>query len=86
MIDEGPGEHDAHLMDDGGDDTAACPKCGGEVWAHAHRCDHCGVHFTGEAWHGEIAGGEPSRSWVWWAAVAVLIAFLIGLLTWGDIL
>ncbi len=50
MIDEGPGEHDAHLMDGGDDSSVLCPKCQEEVWARATQCPHCKIHYAGEAW------------------------------------
>ncbi len=49
-VDEGPGEHDSHLMDDDPSDTTPCARCGKDIWAYAQRCHHCGVHFSCEAW------------------------------------
>lgn len=73
--DEGPGEHDRHLLDDdtGENDTAPCPFCDAELLAVADRCHRCGAAFGEEAWlaHGE---GRWPRLWIA-AAVAVLIAF-----------
>lgn len=79
-IDEGPGEHDAHLLDDDLGQTVPCPRCGGQVWEYAQRCPHCGVHFTGEAWEFEVNKGEkPRRRRLLWilAAILVIVAILL---------
>ena len=69
---EGPGEHDAHLLDrdEGENDTTPCPYCGTELLAFADRCYHCGAMFNKEAWlvHGE---GRWPRLWVIAAVIAV---------------
>jgi endogenous inhibitor of DNA gyrase (YacG/DUF329 family) len=79
MIDEGPGEHDRHLMDDAEGDTVACARCGRMVWAQAQRCPHCGVHFAGEAWEFRPAGARRWGGLPRWAVVTglVLAAILI---------
>ena len=83
---EGPGEHDAHLLDDDGDDTTSCPSCGCQVWAFAESCPQCGVIFRGEAWEKKIAG-EPDRGQGWsrsrfrgrlyWCGAVLLLLALI---------
>ena len=80
-IDEGPGEHDAHLMDDDPTDTVACPRCGKHVWSYSQRCHHCGTHYSGEAW--QFDGGDvPGRRTGWrWLIVIVLAALLLLLFT-----
>ena len=73
-IDEGPGEHDAHLMDDDLSETTPCARCGKDIWVYAQRCNHCGVHFSGEAWQfappGEAKAPASGRWWRWVAALA----------------
>lgn len=89
-IDEGPGEHDAHLMDDDPSDTVACAHCGEEIWSYAQRCPQCGTHFRGEAWqfehrprgHGGSGTFEASGSTggmnLWsWIAIAVVVALIM---------
>jgi len=77
---EGPGEHDAHLIDhdEGENDTTPCPRCGTELLAFADRCHRCGAAFEQEAWlaHGE--GRWPRLSVV--AVVLVIAALAIWLL------
>ena len=85
MIDEGPGEHDQHLMDED-EDTVPCPSCGRPIWAEAEKCPRCGQWLTGQAWRGEDdAAGARGKRWWWWVAVVMLIILLIFLLTTGDI-
>ena len=88
MIDEGPGEHDRHLLDDddADEDAVACPDCGLTVWSHAEQCPHCGVYFTGEAWRQQPAGGAMRIAPWWWVAVAVALIGLIALLTIGRVI
>lgn len=81
MIDEGPGEHDAHLMDDDLDETVPCARCGQDIWAYAQRCPECGVHFSGEAWQFHPAGESPARRSHWWYALIVAL-MILGLLAW----
>ncbi len=79
--DEGPGEHDAHLLDHdlGENDTVACASCGRTVLAFAERCPHCGHDYRSEAWCEPGADGK-SRLWLWVAAglAAVLVLLVIG--------
>jgi len=80
MIDEGPSEHDAHLMDDDPAETVPCARCGRQVWAYAQRCQHCGVHFLGEAWQFKSAGGattHPRRPWLWLIVGLCVLAMLL---------
>ncbi len=32
------------------DDQVRCPRCKKFVFLHDTRCEHCGLHFQGEAW------------------------------------
>lgn len=77
MIDEGPGEHDTHLMDDDMSETVPCAKCGEEIWANAQQCKYCGVHFSGEAWQFDKQAGDGVGGWWPWV-VALLILSLLG--------
>ena len=72
---EGPGEHDGHLLDHdaGENDTAPCPECGAELLAMADCCHRCGAMFGKEVWLAQGEGRWP-RLWVG-ATVLVLIAF-----------
>jgi uncharacterized protein (DUF983 family) len=68
--DEGPGEHDAHLLDDhDGNDMSPCPRCGRAILAWADRCHHCGEHLGREAWLAE----RPGRRGVWLIAAGLVI-------------
>ena len=83
-MDEGPGEHDAHLLDDDLEQTVPCARCGAHVWSHTQRCPQCGVHFSGEAWQFEYRDGgrkHTSSRW-WWLIVALLIMGLLAMITW----
>jgi len=82
-MDEGPGEHDVHLMDDDLEQTVACAHCGDQVWSYTQQCPHCGVHFAGEAWEFEYRDGRklhPSRRW-WWLIVLLLALGLLTIVT-----
>lgn len=90
MIDdpEGPGEHDAHLLDDdddGDEDESPCPACGRMVWAQAQQCPHCGEWFAGEAWERQAAGGKPRPTLWWWVAAVLVVVLLWRLITFGRI-
>lgn len=74
MIDEGPGEHDAHLLDDDEPSLVVCVSCAAMISAHAVRCHHCGANFVGEAWQQQLAGEGAPR--VWWRYVAGLLAII----------
>lgn len=71
--DEGPSEHDAHLIDDEDsdaiEDTVPCPACGKEVLAFAEHCHHCGEYFAGEAWMAQRSAKQGL-----WTLVGVLVA------------
>ena len=83
MIDEGPGEHDAHLMNEDESDTVKCVSCGRPIWAEAEQCPKCGVYFAGEAWQQQVAGESAPRVWWRWAAVVALIAFVVWVFSYG---
>ena len=79
-LDEGPGEHDAHLMDDDPGETVPCARCGKPVWTYAQRCQHCGVHFAGEAWQFKPAGEairHPRRLLLWLIIGLCVLAMLM---------
>ena len=76
QIDEGPGEHDLHLMDDDPEETVPCARCGRKIWSYVQRCPHCGVHFSGEAWEFRFAGAG-ARPPVWLCVVIGLIVVAI---------
>ena len=78
-VDEGPGEHDAHLMDDDETETVPCPRCGKYVWAYAQQCHHCHVHFSSEAWQFDTANG-PSGSARWFWSVVIVLLVVVALL------
>ena len=82
MMDEGPGPHDRHLMEDGGD-TVPCARCGQEVWEGAERCPHCGVHFAGEAWEFASAGGKGRARLPRWVVVTAWVLAVVLILIWG---
>lgn len=71
--DEGPGEHDVHLLDDDVNDTVACPHCGKQILAWADRCHRCGTYLGVEAWRAE----RPGPRIVWMAAVGLVIAAML---------
>lgn len=77
---EGPGEHDRHLLDDDPTDTTPCARCGRYVWAYAQRCHHCGVHFAGEAWQFAPTGQARLPVHRWWPWLVALL--ILGLLWW----
>ena len=78
-MDEGPGEHDAHLMDDDLEQTVPCARCGEHVWSYTQRCPHCGVHYSGEAWQFELHDGRKqhtSSRWCWLIVVLLVLGLL----------
>ncbi len=84
-MDEGPGEHDAHLMDDDLEETVPCAHCGREVWAYAQRCPQCGTHFSGEAWQFQYQDGgrqKSGRSWRWLVVVLLLVLAMLFITLW----
>lgn len=79
-VDSGPGEHDAHLMDDDQPfRTIPCTQCGRPVWDEAERCNHCGHLFPNQAFN------DPSRtrSMAWTILVVVLIVLMLLALLMG---
>lgn len=79
-IDEGPGKHDAHLMDDDLSETVICPRCGEHIWAYSQRCEHCGVHFQGEAWQYDAASDPSTPTGRIWPIIVALV--IIAMLFW----
>ena len=66
--DEGPGEHDVHLLDDDENDTVPCPHCGKQILAWADRCHRCGVDLGTEAWK-----ADPPRAKLAWVIMSGLV-------------
>jgi len=81
---EGPGEHDAHLLDDADEGTVPCPECGEPVWAEAEKCPHCGTWISHDV-AGQVrpAGGRAVKPWWWWVAIIVLLAAFFWLVNVG---
>ncbi len=76
--DEGPGEHDAHLLRDDSQDLTPCPACGKYVWAYATRCHHCDAQFTGEAWSVQQQDVEGSHAYrLWLIGVVIMVASIV---------
>lgn len=77
--DEGPGEHDAELLDEDEaselteQDLARCPHCRKAVSAHATECHRCGASFGKEAWLVD----HPARAGLWLLAVILLLMALL---------
>ena len=83
-MDEGPGEHDVHLMTDDLDDTVPCAHCGRQVWIYVQRCPHCGIHFSSESWQFAYPGGPNGQSfrvW-WWLLVTLVMIALLAIRLW----
>lgn len=76
---DGPGEHDAHLLDDSETDIVPCPRCGKGVLAEAERCHRCGAEFRQEAWLAAEGAGLKAAVWAL-AAILVLAAMVYVLL------
>ena len=83
--DEGPGEHDAHLLDDEDDaaaderDVVACPACGKYILATAERCHRCGEYFGREAWLVK----RSAKHGLWVVAVILVLIAMFTFLWWG---
>jgi predicted amidophosphoribosyltransferase len=68
---EGPTEHDAHLLgDEHENDLVPCPACGKTILALADRCHRCGSVFDREAW---LVQTSPKKGLYLWTAVGLLI-------------
>jgi hypothetical protein len=80
--DDGPGEHDARLLDDDPAETTPCPRCGKYLWAYTQQCHHCGEHFPGEAWQSAPTGKAKVPVGMWWPTIAVLVVMAIVLAMW----
>lgn len=71
---EGPTEHDAHLLDHEWDnDLVPCPVCGKTILALADRCHKCGSVFDQEAWL-----VQPSANKSVYVLIAIGLALVIG--------
>lgn len=72
--DEGPTEHDAHLLgDESENDLVPCPACGRTILALADRCHRCGSVFDREAWL-----VQPSGKRGVYLLLAIALAIAIG--------
>lgn len=74
--DEGPGEHDAHLLDDDANDTVPCPRCGRQILAWADRCHRCGEYLGTEAWRAQ----RPARRAIWVVAAGLVVLAMLWVL------
>ena len=81
-VNEGPGEHDAHLMDDDPSEQVPCARCGESIWAYAQRCPACGVYFSGEAWQFQPAGPKATGRLSWWHVLVVGLIVAALLMWW----
>lgn len=72
-FDEGPGEHDAHLMDEESENTLTCPSCGKEVWAEADQCPECGNWFANEVWS-NAEGQLPA-----WVVILIIVLLVVAM-------
>lgn len=67
----------------GVDSTVRCSRCNKLILMHSTQCEHCGIHFSGEAWEfspsTEIEAAPPGRisKWVIAVVVFILIATLL---------
>ncbi len=65
------------------DTEVRCPKCGKWILMHSTCCDHCGIHFSGEAWEFSPSTKIPSSSMSIrsrWIVVVVVVISLIAVL------
>jgi hypothetical protein len=69
------------------DTTVRCPRCRKLIEMHERRCEHCGLHFAGEAW--EFSPSSHSHAgWNqfgmprWLVVIAVMSLVAAVLSTW----
>lgn len=67
----------------GNDERVRCPRCGKWILMHATRCEHCGLHFQGEAWEfSPSTRGSPSSAFLGmprWLVVAIAVVTLLAI-------
>jgi len=78
-MDQGPGEHDTHLMDGDEPDTVSCFCCGKQIYSYGSACKHCGARFKGEAWQCELEGSASGLSKIYQLGGAALLLVFIWL-------
>lgn len=64
-----------------------CPRCNKLVFMHDVRCEHCGIHFHGEAWEfspSTRTSKSSTLAWMprWFVIVAVIVTLLALLLAY----
>jgi DNA-directed RNA polymerase subunit RPC12/RpoP len=64
------------------DPMVRCPRCGKRIHMYDVRCEHCGLHFDGEAWEFSPSTLHPARPSFFgmprWLVPLVVIAVLSG--------
>ncbi len=59
------------------DSTVRCSRCNKLILMHSTRCEHCGIHFSGEAWQfspsSEINVRQVSRASKWLITILVFV-------------
>lgn len=63
------------------DERVRCPRCNKLILMHEVRCEHCGLHFAGEAWQFSPSTAPRTASsrsrWLTLAIVTVLLVALV---------
>lgn len=64
------------------DERVCCPRCNKFIFMHEVRCEHCGLHFAGDAWQFSPSTSSQARSSRWqsrWLTAAIVAAILVAL-------
>jgi hypothetical protein len=65
------------------DERVRCPRCGKWIYMHDTRCEHCGLHFQGEAWEFSPStrgsGSSALLGMPRWLVVAIAVLLLIAI-------